>query len=285
MLLSLRHLAESTALIASKATLLIESRLGMPEARLQTYWMSCRSRTLDWIKQLDTLNCQFNDEPTERHRELWSQAEPLLQEIFVSEILTRVWAGILTASDQTKNQKLAGPIARHTMTAHIDVRNRAMALMLGGPQISLAELARVDRIRRKAERWSDLLISSLVTRYRLEELTFDLQRAVDFANGQMHEVLKATEEPVWEFIRAGVHLAFASLETPCQPPQAAILKCVLSSLPADLFDDYGQPKSSLQVRVERPIDERSPFRIANQVAEVPSRRLNFAALRTRQSHD
>jgi len=285
--LSLRHIAETAALVSSRAPLIIESRYGIPETKLQAYWTNCRSRTIEWIKQLDSYNCQLNEQNPAEHPQLWAELEPLLNEIFVSEILTRVWAAVLTASDQKHEKKLAAPIARHTVTSHIDVRHRAMSLMVSGPQVSLGELARVDRVRRKAERWSDILIGQFVTRHGLEELAFDVDRSTEFAESQVREILKATDEPVWEFVLAGIRIAFATLGTvsaPSSKSHAAILSAVMGCFPADMFDCMGLSRPVFHVRAERgPSSDVAPFRpIPAPTPERNPRLMSFSALRAKQ---
>ncbi len=288
--LNLRQIAESAALVSSRASLLIEGRSGIPEAKLQCYWTNCRSRSNEWIKQLDCYSCRLNEEVITEHPQIWMELEPLLNEIFVSEILTRVWAAVLTATDQRHQKKLSAPIARHTVSLHIDARHRAMSLMVSGPQVSLAELARVDRVRRKAERWSDILIGQFVTRYGLEELAFDVQRSIEFADSQVREILKATDEPVWEFVLAGIRIAFATLGSVSAPSAAAhsaILSSVMGCFPADIFDCMGLTRPVFQVRTERgPASDVSPFRPVPQApVDRGSRHISFADLRSRNGNN
>ncbi len=285
--LSLRQIAETAALVSSRSALIVESRYGIPEAKLQAYWTHCRSRTFDWIRQLDDFTCQLNEAEPAKHSAIWHELEPLLNEIFVSEILTRVWAAVLTASDQKHEKKLAAPIARHTVTSHVDVRHRAMSLMLSGPQVSLAELARVDRVRRKAERWSDILIGQFVTRYGLEDLAFDVERSSEFAESQVREILKATDEPVWEFVLAGIRLAFMSLgnvAASSSAAQSAIVSAVMGCFPPDMFDEMGLTRPTFQVRAERGTSsDVPPFRPqAVATPERAPRLMSFAALRARR---
>ena len=291
--LSLRQLAETAAIASSRANLIIESSSGISDAKLQDYWTNCRGRSTQWFRQLDTFASQLNSEPSERHPAIWRELEPLLNEVFVSEILTRVWAAVLTASDRRREKKLAGPIARHTVSSHIEARHRAMTLMVNGPQISLAELARVDRVRRKAERWTDLLLGHLIVNYGGEELAFEPDRAIDFAESQVREIVRATDEPVWEFVQVGIRLAFnglASCDAPSESWNRGILRSILGSFPMDLFDEYGLAKSTMRTRIERGSSmDRALERTASESVEsrdaTTSPRISFAGLRQRHPKD
>ena len=292
MSLSLRQLAETAALASSRANLVIESSSGISDTKLQDYWTNCRSRCSEWFRKLDTFSSRLNSEPSENHQSIWQELEPLLNEVFVSEILTRVWAAVLTASDQRRDQKLAGPIARHTVSSHIEARHRAMTLMVDGPQISLTELARVDRVRRKAERWTDLLLGHLILNYGMHELAFEPDRATDFAQSQVREIVRATDEPVWEFVQVGIRLAFnglAGCNSPSENWNRGVLRSVIGSFPIDMFDEYGLTKSTMRTRIERGNSmDRALERNASDHAdgrETTTPRLSFAALRQRHPKD
>ncbi|MDA0281870.1 MAG: hypothetical protein O3B13_07230 [Planctomycetota bacterium] len=254
MSLTLRQIAETAAFASARSTFLIESSRAVTEQHLHNYWKCCRGRTMDWLRKLDALLSEAGVTPPEDHSRLWRTAEPLLAEVFVTEILTRVWATTLTAADLHRRESIGGPIARNTLKSHTEARNRAMSLMVDGLHVPVSQMSRVDCLRRKAERWSDLLIGHLVLNYQLDEFAFESTRSVEFGQSQMREVIKATDEPVWEFVLAGVRLAFSStddVELPSDVWNRGVLRSVLGSFPADSFDGTGTFKSIRRVRIER----------------------------------
>lgn len=253
MSVSLRQMAETAAFASARSMLLIQSSSQVPDEHLHNYWKCCRGRLVDWLKSIDTLSSQAADRDDGNHLELWQSAVPILNEIFVTDIMTRVWAATLTAVDMNRGVESASPIARHTLNGHDEARNRAMSLMVNGLQVPLGRLSQVDRIRRKSERWADLLIGHLVLNFQLDEFAFEVDRAVEFGQSQMREILRATDEPVWEFVLTGIRLAFKSL--PDEPPPSdtwnqGIIRHVLGSFPTDSFDEFGQFKSVCRSRVE-----------------------------------
>lgn len=280
MSLTLRQIAETAAFASARSTFLIESTAAIPDQHLHDYWKCCRGRTMDWLRNLDGLISEAAVTPPEDHLRLWSSAEPLIAEVFVTEILTRVWAAILTSADLHRKDAVGGPIARHTLKGHTEARNRCLTLMASSLQVPIVKMSQVDRLRRKSERWSDLLIGHLVLNYQLDEFAFETSRSLDFGQSQMREIIAATDEPVWEFVLAGVRLAFSSVDTVAAPSDTwnrGVVRSVLGSFPADSFDGTGTFKSVRRVRIER------PQRDSNKVSDALLQTLENANRTTRRS--
>lgn len=252
--LNLRQMAEIAALVSAKSTLLIESPSLISEEHLQAYWKCSRGRTIDWIRRLDDGASRIGTSCESRHPAIWESLQPVLTEIFVTEILTRVWGATLTALDRHKGIRSAEPIAGHTTNGHTEARSRAMRLMVNGPQISLSQLAQVDRVRRKAERWTDLLVGHLALKYNLEQFAFESRRSLEFGQSQMRQIVEVNDEPVWEFVLAGVRLGFSSLQQ-VQPLSETwnrgIVEAILGSFPPDCFSASGMFQSVTLSRIER----------------------------------
>lgn len=292
MSLTLRQIAETAAFASARSAFLIESTSPVSEKHLHDYWKCSRGRTMDWLRKLDGLMSEASVTAPKDHIRLWNIAEPLVSEVFVTEILTRVWAATLTAADLHRKDSAGGPIARHTLKSHTEARNRSMALMANSLQVPIAKMSQIDRLRRKSERWSDLLIGHLVLNYQLDEFAFESNRSIEFGQSQMKEIITATDEPVWEFVLAGVRLAFSSVDSVIAPSDVwnrGAVRAVLGSFPADSFDGTGTFKSIRRVRIERPQADSSKVtdalsRISATSAESEIRTpLNFAELRQRST--
>lgn len=290
MSVSLRQIAETAAFASARSMLLIESSTPVSDEQLHNYWKCCRGGLIDWLRDIDDLSSQAADRADGHHLVLWQSAVPILNEIFVSEILTRVWAATLTAMDMTRGSKQASPIARHTLSGHNEARNRALTLMVKGMDVPLGSLSQVDRLRRKAERWSDLLCGHLILNFQLEEFAFEPDRAVEFGQSQMREILRASDEPVWEFVLMGIRLAFKKMPDETPPSDAwnrGIIRNVLGSFPSDCFDDFGQFKGLRRSRVERSSERSDRFADAllqtaqQNPTERKASRLSFSALNLR----
>ena len=284
--INLRQLAEIAALVSAKSTLLIESSTPISDEDLQSYWQCTRDRTVDWIRHLDEVRSTINSSSESEHAAIWVSLKPVLSEVFVTEILTRVWGATLTAIDRHRNLRRAAPIASHTTNGHRDARGRAMRLLVNGPQVPINELAQIDRIRRKAERWTDLLVGHLALKYELDQFAFESRRALEFGQSQMRQILEANDTPVWELVLAGVRLGFSSLKS-IQPLSdywnRGIVEAIIGTFPPDCFDTNGMFQSVLINRAERSglSPERAPA-ASKVIAEIPlTSRLQFAKLKQR----
>jgi len=289
MSLRLCQIAELAAHASARSSLIIEGGGNLPEHSLRHYWQHSRLRNNAWIRELDSLTNNFGNAPLFEHQQLWQQAEVILTEVFVTEILTRVWAAVMTAHDRRRFRQIAEPIARHTLNGHLEARHRAMILMVSGPNIPLTEIARVDRVRRKSERWTDLLLGSFVMDYGLSELAFDVTRSLDFAQTQLKDIVRASDAPVSEFILAGMRLAFRDVSSGWSETEAAnrqLMKAVMGSFPPDIFDEFGQMKSSERVRAERGSLLETPLfgrhAKSNSTADKNRQRISFTDLRLKQ---
>lgn len=289
MSLPLSLIPEVAAFASARSLALIESSHAINEEHLAAYWKCCRGRMIDWLKTLDDFECRLSNASPEEHQRLWVDLEPILSEIFVSEILTRVWGITLTAFDRQRGLRSAEPIARNTTNGHTEARNRALSLMVNGLKVPLSQLAKVDRLRRKAERWTDLLIGHLALRYQLPEFAFENQRSLDFGQSQLREIIQATDESVWEFVHAGVRLSFMGLandHSESQPWNRGIVRSILGSFPIDCFDESGLFKSLRRIRIERPSPD-SALSVASKTApaDPPRCQVRFTELKQRFGKD
>ncbi len=251
--ISLRQIAETAAFVSARSAFLLEGRTPVSQEHLQNYWKCCRGRMLDWLRRLETVSTEAGVTSSDQHLAMWESVRSMVDEILITDILTRVWATVLAASDLNRGSRDVTPIARHTFNGHLDVRNRALRLVLHDLQIPVSEVARVDRLRRKVERWTDILIGHLALNFQLDEFAHDPERAVEFGEGQICEILRATDEPLWEFVLTGIRLAFAQQQesTVSAAWNQGIVRSVLGSFPADSFDEYGTFKGIRRVRIER----------------------------------
>ena len=286
--LNLRQMAEIAALVSAKSTLLIESPNPVPEESLQAYWTSARGRTMDWIRHLDGGLLKINTCHKAEHAAIWETLHPVLTEVLVTEILTRVWGATLTASDRHRGIVHAEPIAKRATDGHIEARNRAMRLMINGPGVPLMELAKVDKIRRKAERWTDLLVGHLALKYNLEHFAFESRRSLEFGQSQMRQAIEDRDEPVWEFVLAGVRMGFTS-QQPVQPLSDTwnrnLVNSILTAFPEDCFSEHSLFRSIELSRIQRsgmtpetPVSDSRPQLIPNP---PPRSRLLFSKLKER----
>ena len=127
---------------------------------------------------------------------------------------------------------------------HLEARHRALTLLVQGPGINSHEALELNRLRRRAERWTDLLLGQVLLVTDSSPLTFDAELAREFA-----EELRS--QPDWQpggnawslalsSLRAGFHSPRNST-SPYAELNARIASAVIAAFPPDSFDSTGIP--------------------------------------------
>src|SRR5213076_1261354 len=151
-------LAELAALLAIHAPAIVEQRRPLAPGSRQTYWAASKCRLDRWGRVLRQLTA------AEAEAQLpaplaWPRVGPILEEILVSELLTRVWTATAAASDAALGEQELEPVARSVFTAHLDARRRVLSLIAEGRVLALGQIIELNRLRRRLERWTDMLLS------------------------------------------------------------------------------------------------------------------------------
>ena len=274
--MNLRHSVETAALISVHSQHITESPHPITEVSLQQYWERSQRRLKVWISGLVETQRAFASAEEHSVERLWAERIPLLEEIFVSEILTRVWGATLTAADRQQRKQSAGPIALNILKGHTEARTRALSLMVNDSRLTLDNLAGIERLRRKVERWTDVLIGHLVVRYGVDEYAFHAGRAREYGEEQLRQEAESGSEHVWALVFTGLRMAFPPLPTQSHFPneflEHQILGTVLGCFPSAAFGADGQFLSQYSARVERSSrqPERLPVELPKPVATPPA---------------
>lgn len=113
--------------------------------------------------------------------------------------------------------------------------------MASGPGIDAAAAAQLNRLRRRAERWTDLLVGQLAGAFELAEFAANPERARDFAA----DLSGGSPRPgrfAWPLLSASLQAAFRRVLVAVSPNadlNARIAASVLACFPAELFDGLG----------------------------------------------
>lgn len=269
--MNLRQTAEIAALVSAHSAHLIEGTQKPPDAALHRFWNQTKQRLHVWLGRLNRCQADLPSAALGEREAIWERVEPVLEEVFVSEILVRVWSAVLTAADLHRGTTHAGPIAASVMLGQSKARQLAMSLLVNCPPELLSRAARVDRLRRKAERWTDLLLGHLVAQYPAAEFAFDERRACDFGSEQLSLGVAGPDNRVWDLILTGMRLAFPAGKTLLAADSGCgceVVRSVLATFPADAFMAEGPFKSVLYGRISRSglHAEQSPIESVCQTA-------------------
>src|SRR5262245_51650117 len=103
-----RELVEVAGLVALNGPLVIQGSAPLETAYVERYWSTSKCRSDEWHRWLK-LCATRAAEPADQRRETWKQLAAVFQEIFVSELLSRVWTAVLTARDRRAGTGTAEP--------------------------------------------------------------------------------------------------------------------------------------------------------------------------------
>jgi hypothetical protein len=266
-----RRLVELAGILASDGPLLVCCSEPLSADGIEQYWTTSKVRLDRWACRLKTFSQQTNRD-AKRQRTQWPTTYGVMEEILVSEMLTRVWTALLSAHDRQHGRDDAEPIARSVMIGHMEARHRVLSLMVHGPDIRVEAAVRLNHLRRRTERWTDLLIGHLPRQYDVSEFATDPQRARDFADDVQQRSRLAGGRNTWPLITASLRAAFRCGLSPVSPNadlNARIANSILSCFSSEAFDSTGLFLSPWLMRLSKITDEAQGM-IAELLTGSPS---------------
>src|SRR5688500_8754336 len=126
-----RELIELAALVASHGAALVESNGRLSATGLEQYWVANKCRAERWMRTLKAHSDALDRLPAELQRGSWRATLPTLEEILISEPLSRVWTAVVVAFDVRRQNDEGAAIVRSVHLSHLEARRRALALLMG----------------------------------------------------------------------------------------------------------------------------------------------------------
>jgi hypothetical protein len=185
-----RDLAELAALLALHSPSIVHGAGRIPHDVSEQYWSASKCRLDRWFRLLKQLT-QVSDQPQLPATLCWPRIQPVLEEILVSELLTRLWTAVAAAHDQLHGGDDLEPVARNVFTSHLDARRRLLTLLAENRVFALPPASNLNHLRRRVERWTDMLLAHLAGVTNINEFAFDTGRARDFAEDLDHQSANA----------------------------------------------------------------------------------------------
>jgi hypothetical protein len=250
-------LADLAALLAVHSEQLVAADSATMDRMLASYWKASRCRLDRWCRGLALAT---------RHSETssWTEAEiALVDEILVTEILSRVVAALAVAHDQSHSANESGPVARNIFNSHLDMKRRAMALVVA-PHRDQEQADDFLALRRQCERWTDLLLAYLAPQAVVEEFAACTARVGDFAfDAREHLRSGAASDMAVTMIVAGMRssiVRFSPVETGNADLNLDIATALVSGFAPDFFDAHGRLRSAWLERI-RKVPSDSPVNL------------------------
>lgn len=243
---------ELAAWVALHARQLRAAAQPIRPSAIERYWKAGKCRLDRWLRVLRDAELTHIVDPHARQRLLG-----VLEEILLGEPLVRVWTAWVELLDKSLGQEEAAPVVRSVHLAQQEARRRALALLVNGPALSAEESVEANRCRRKGEHWTDLLIGHLCLAGDASEYAFSPERARDFARDLVEQPTEnddASTALLLSSLRSASHPRLVA-ESPNRDLNADLAAAVVGSLPVELFDSLGWPRSLLLGRMLSFVDD------------------------------
>ncbi|HLA85803.1 MAG TPA: hypothetical protein VJL29_13515 [Thermoguttaceae bacterium] len=237
------ELLDLAAIVSAQGPVLVEGPGSLSTSGLEQYWTASQCRFDRWSKTFKEFGARADRAGDSSGPE---DASPVflatLEEVLAGEVLTRVFGAVVTAYDARRKSDQAEPIARSIMIGHLEARNRVLRFLVGGQGIDAEEAFRLNRLRRRTERWSDMLVGYLHDLIDVDQFAVDPQRALDFAEDLSYRRRLPGGRQVWPLLQASLRATFGSGLSAASPNaelNERIASAVLSCFRSELFDSTG----------------------------------------------
>lgn len=247
-----RELIQLAALVSAYGPLMIRGGGSISEAGMERYWTASKCRLDRWGRALKAASNAAADAPAS------SDLCGLIEEILTGEALTRVWTAVACAYDRHHAAQQMEPIARSVLIGHMEARHRVLMLLVRQPGMSTEEAVMLNRLRRRVERWTDMLIGYLVGIHDVSEFAVDPERAKNFAEDLRYQQKMPGGNIAWSLIRTSLQAGFARPIVAVSPNQDLNRKIAVSLLAcfrSELFDGTGLFRSAWLERLSNVTDD------------------------------
>jgi len=251
-----RELIELAAIVTAQGPVLLQQKPQLSATALGEYWAHSKCRLDRWSRSVK----QFKGahESPQGVCAPWTVVRGIFEEVLTGEILTRVWTAVLCAHDRVLGASDVEPVARSVMLGHAEARNRVLTLLVSGKGMDAEEALRLNRLRRRSERWIDMLIGYLCGIEDLSEFAIDPDRAKDFAEDISYQSRLAGGHQAWPLLQTSLRAAFRTSLHESSPNcdlNEKIASSILSCFQSDLFDSTGMFRSLWMHRLTNIADD------------------------------
>jgi hypothetical protein len=204
-----RELVELGAFVAVHGPVMVQGAGRVAQGAVEQYWTAARCRTERWLRILRQMADSSGTLPLPPTL-AWPRIRPVLEEILTSELLARMWTAACVAYDRERSDQDLEPVARNVLLGHLDARRRLLQLLADGRAIESPQAAELNHLRRRVERWNDMLLAHLAPLVEIDEFAFEVDRARDFADDLRHE--QAMTEPSFtcQLVLSSLRASFSS---------------------------------------------------------------------------
>ncbi|MEM8671490.1 MAG: hypothetical protein AAGG48_28480 [Planctomycetota bacterium] len=246
--------ADLAALISHHGPAMIKRQPEIPSHALTDYWSTSRSRFELWHQLLGRYREYEKSGNSDRLKRWWKEHSVVLEEVLVTEMLTRVVAAIACGLESESTSKEVSPVTQAVQTSHLEVRNRVQQVMLFGRGNSVHDVVRLNRLRQGVERWTDAMVGRMSSEHpAMMQYAIDPNRAAEYADEMRAYGEGAAKNTAAWLMNAAMHDVIrrrTSNLAALPKSNRQVAQSVMKLLRPELFDDTGVMKSLWLQRFE-----------------------------------
>ncbi|WP_143543797.1 hypothetical protein [Rhodopirellula sp. MGV] len=243
-------IADLAATLACHGDSIAKSQRRVSSETIMQYWTAFRTRHQEWHKVMAGYRTAKNSGDFPTLHQWWDENEGVLDDIIISEMLTRVVATLGSVCESSLlfdcNERLAA-VTHGVFHSQIEASYRIGQILLEATAAPLAMIVRLNRLRLGVERWADWLVARVtinpdlpidycVNRQRAQAFRTELRECGTERHRTMTSWLMIAS--MREMLQRRVSYG-NGLET----ENSGVISSALALFRPDLFDDYGIPKS------------------------------------------
>jgi len=261
------HLADIAALVSQHGPAILYRRASVPPEAITRYWVVSRARLELWHHAMARYRSAETSGEYQQLRQWWEEHLILLEEILVSQLLTRVIASLASSLDANHSSQELTPITHAIYLSHLEATNRVHNLMLRGRGIGAQDVVKLNRLRQGVERWTDVLLGRLhlqpcgTIRYAIDPNRAKTYAAENRAYG--HDKTRSMVSWLMNASMREMLLHRTSPQTALPHANRAVASSIVLLLRPDLFDSVGTLRSLWLHRMQ--IDSERTDRVLQEL--------------------
>ena len=252
-------LVDLAAVVSEHGPAILYGRDTLSPEALTHYWTATHSRFNLWHQAMARYSRaeKVNDE--DAMNAWWRDHTAVLEEILVSEILSRVVAALGAGLDARASDEEISPVTHAILLNHMEASNRVHQVILKARGPAAVKAEQLNRVRQGIESWTDVLIGRMALR-NTEPLQYaiDRDRATEYAEEatlQGHGVTRRTSNALMNISMHEMISQRLSTEPALPTANREVSRSVMLMLRPELFDSVGSLKSLWMHRIENSAEQ------------------------------
>lgn len=237
------RLVDLAALVVGQHSLLCQQNVNPEYLAADQFWVLSRARLNEWARKLKSCESIRIHNTDFDALKFWIQTRPVIEEVLLSEVCTRVWCATLSILEQQWKPGELDPIARSVFISNLEARRRALRLILLAKGLSGISTTTVNALRMQCETWTDYLLADLSSLSLAQQYCFDRSRLKLAFNARQQARTSSQSQKIRQNARLMALRYFLSTRTfmpaVCEELNSEVAAIILSSMPPTAFDGTG----------------------------------------------